>query len=107
MSFFPCYVLFNEHAFKSDQDECFPFDVRRICGEAARPAALFKQGFPLGTSCSPVLHVESLPSSMHCFIYSLECTEREGAKESMSVLPGNISPAHCSAPSQPDIPGPL
>jgi len=107
MSFFPCYILFNEHEFNADSDTasdaCFPFNISGVWEPAAQSLTLSKQRSYASTSCSPVLHVESSPSSVPCCISSLECVEEEELKESMPAQCESISPAPCSTPSPMDI----
>lgn len=105
MSFFPCYILFNEHEFKTNEstgdDVCFPFCVSNMWEADTRSVPLFKHCARSGIPCLPALHVGSSQFSVPCCISSLECTEPRESKpdqlESKLLVP-------CSKQSPTDIP---
>jgi hypothetical protein len=107
MSFFPCYLLFNEHEFKTDEtsrdDVCFPFNISGIWEPATQSTTLFKQRAGPGIPCLPALHVESSQFSVPCCISSLECME---PKESKPDPCESKLPVHCLNLSPMDIPNP-
>lgn len=80
MSFFPCYLLFNEHEFGSksscvNDDACFPCNISGVWAPMmSQQSHLFKGDAPVDVKCSDAPISDSCPCSVPCCTSSLEST---------------------------------